>query len=233
MTDDQKMTCAEKMGYSKAFMDDLGKCNSFDSSTEDLFIVYDRTANGFHDIMTTVSKTLHNRVVELLVEVVSNDEDHSMDGKVIDICCGTGLVGVVLRKYGFIGIIDGQDGAQGMIDVASSSRNLQALPSDGYDILTTCYSLFPNHIQIESLKSLIDCVRVGGLLAINVHLDELDGLVSYNKNLLQQCAKLESDGVWKCVKDVNEDKACPRENYWAADLSSDYIPSKILIFKKL
>ena len=210
--------------------------------------VYDRIADGFHDVIKTVAKDLHNRVGKLLVEVVSIDEDHSMDSKVIDICCGTGLVGVALRKHGFTGIIDGQDGVQGMIAVASSlgiynkisccaivpGKDLSdALPSDEYDILTTCYSLFPNHIQIESLKSLIDCVRVGGLLAMNVHLDDLDGLVSYNERLLQLCAQLESDGVWKCVKDVIEDKANIRENYWATDVHTDYVPSKILIFKKL
>ena len=167
---------------------------------EDLQFVYKEWAAAYdHDndnLLGTVSQPLS---VQIFQEYI---KDKSL--RIIDVGCGTGLVGVELEKGGFSNF-DGIDISQEMIDIAKQrgysklfigSLN-DSLPCENneYDA-ALCVGVFTHgHVGSDRLDELVRIVKPGGIICFTVNEGVYDsyGFDSKIKNL-------ESTNIWKILE---------------------------------
>ena len=167
---------------------------------EDLQVVYKEWAAAYdHDndnLLGTVSQPLS---VQIFQEYI---KDKSL--RIIDVGCGTGLVGVELEKGGFSNF-DGIDISQEMIDIAKQrgysklfigSLN-DSLPCENneYDA-AFCVGVFTHgHVGSDRLDELVRIVKPGGIICFTVNEGVYDsyGFDSKIKNL-------ESTNIWKILE---------------------------------
>ena len=167
---------------------------------EDLQFVYKEWAAAYdHDndnLLGTVSQPLS---VQIFQEYI---KDKSL--RIIDVGCGTGLVGVELEKGGFSNF-DGSDISQEMIDIAKQrgysklfigSLN-DSLPCENneYDA-ALCVGVFTHgHVGSDRLDELVRIVKPGGIICFTVNEGVYDsyGFDSKIKNL-------ESTNIWKILE---------------------------------
>ena len=180
------------------FYDNLDLTHSHND--EDLQVVYKEWAPAYdHDndnLLGTVSQPLS---VQIFQEYI---KDKSL--RIIDVGCGTGLVGVELEKGGFSNF-DGIDISQEMIDIAKQrgysklfigSLN-DSLPCENneYDA-ALCVGVFTHgHVSSDRLDELIRIVKPGGIICFTVNEGVYDsyGFDSKIKNL-------ESTNIWKILE---------------------------------
>ena len=154
------------------FYDNLDLTHSHND--EDLQDVYKEWASAYdHDndnLLGTVSQPLS---VQIFQEYI---KDKSL--RIIDVGCGTGLVGVELEKGGFTNF-DGIDISQEMIDIAKQrgysklfigSLN-DSLPCENneYDA-AFCVGVFTHgHVGSERLDELVRIVKSGGIICFTIN----------------------------------------------------------------
>ena len=166
----------------------------------DLQVVYKEWAPAYdHDndnLLGTVSQPLS---VQIFQEYI---KDKSL--RIIDVGCGTGLVGVELEKGGFSNF-DGIDISQEMIDIAKQRDYAQlfigslnvSLPCENneYDA-ALCVGVFTHgHVGSNRLDELVRIVKPGGIICFTVNEGVYDsyGFDSKIKNL-------ESTNIWKILE---------------------------------
>ena len=180
------------------FYDNLDLTHSHND--EDLQVVYKEWAAAYdHDndnLLGTVSQPLS---VQIFQEYI---KDKSL--RIIDVGCGTGLVGVELEKGGFSNF-DGIDISQEMIDIAKQrgysklfigSLNV-SLPCENneYDA-ALCVGVFTHgHVGSNRLDELVRIVKPGGIICFTVNEGVYDsyGFDSKIKNL-------KSTNIWKILE---------------------------------
>ena len=180
------------------FYDNLDLTRSHND--EDLQDVYKEWAAAYdHDndnLLGTVSQPLS---VQIFQEYI---KDKLL--RIIDVGCGTGLVGVELEKSGFSNF-DGIDISQEMIDIAKQrgysklfigSLN-DSLPCENneYDA-ALCVGVFTHgHVGSNRLDELVRIVKPGGIICFTVNEGVYDsyGFDSKIKNL-------ESTNIWKILE---------------------------------
>ena len=180
------------------FYDNLDLTHSHND--EDLQVVYKEWAPAYdHDndnLLGTVSQPLS---VQIFQEYI---KDKSL--RIIDVGCGTGLVGVELEKGGFSNF-DGIDISQEMIDIAKQRGYAQlfigslnvSLPCENneYDD-ALCVGVFTHgHVGSNRLDELVRIVKPGGIVCFTVNEGVYDsyGFDSKIKNL-------ESTNIWKILE---------------------------------
>ena len=167
---------------------------------EDLQVVYKEWATAYdHDndnLLGTVSQPLSVQIFQAYIK------DKSL--RIIDVGCGTGLVGVELEKGGFSNF-DGIDISQEMIDIAKQRGYAQlfigslnvSLPCENneYDA-AFCVGVFTHgHVGSNRLDELVRIVKPGGIICFTVNEGVYDsyGFDSKIKNL-------ESTNIWKILE---------------------------------
>ena len=116
------------------------------------------------------------RLASLLNEFVVGSEI-----KVLDVGCGTGLVGECLVERGF-SQIDGLDFSPEMLAVARAKgiyrdlfcADLNAelgLPHGAYEAAICCGTFTHGHVGPDALDGILKLVKVGGVMACTVHRD--------------------------------------------------------------
>lgn len=108
------------------------------------------------------------------------------DFKVIDVGCGSGLVGTYMKQNGF-NHIDGTDISQGMLCEAYKSRAYNTLIGwqnlryplpfflhKQYDLTICCGVFALDFVEPESLQWLIQVTKPGGIIAMTTKTDYYD-----------------------------------------------------------
>jgi ubiquinone/menaquinone biosynthesis C-methylase UbiE len=175
---------------------DLSKTQNED----DLMNVYQKWAADYDDdndnLLGTVSQPMS---VQILQEYVKNKEL-----KIIDVGCGTGLVGRELERAGFVNF-DGIDISKEMIDIAKrrgysnlfiGSLNNKLPFTDGEYDAALCVGVFTHgHIGSDRLDELVRIVKPGGIICFTIN----EGVyASYGFN--SKIKRLESEHVWKVIE---------------------------------
>ena len=180
------------------FYDNLDLTHS--RNDEDLQDVYKEWASAYDydndHLLGTVSQPLS---VQIFQEYM---KDKSV--RIIDVGCGTGLVGVELEKSGFTNF-DGIDISQEMIDIAKQrgysklfigSLN-ESLPfkSNEYDA-AFCVGVFTHgHVGSDRLDELVRIVKPGGIICSTIN-EGVYELYGFNSKI----QKLESENVLKVLE---------------------------------
>ena len=103
------------------------------------------------------------------------------DGPVLDVGCGTGLVGEYLAAHGF-SAIDGLDFSPQMLAVAAQKAlyrelikaNLNGdldLPDQIYDAAISCGTFTHGHVGAGALDEILRLLKPGGVFACTIHRD--------------------------------------------------------------
>ncbi|HJL51391.1 MAG TPA: class I SAM-dependent methyltransferase [Arenicellales bacterium] len=167
---------------------------------DDLMNVYQKWAADYDDdndnLLGTVSQP---RSVQILQEYVRNKEL-----KIIDVGCGTGLVGRELERAGFSNF-DGIDISKEMIDIAKqrgysnlfigSLNDKLPFTDSEYDV-ALCVGVFTHgHVGSDRLNELVRIVKPGGIICFTIN----EGVyASYGFN--SKIERLESEHVWKVIE---------------------------------
>jgi len=118
-------------------------------------------------------------VVDLL-DAVAQRGNLGHDSRVLDACCGTGLVGRTLQERGYRQI-SGCDLSRPMLDQAQASRAYQHLHSQidltqplppallrHFDAVVCCGAFIPGHLPASALRGLVAMTRPGGVVVLSV-----------------------------------------------------------------
>ena len=158
---------------------------------------------GFHDPLKCAE--LANETVELTGKTAATAD-------VIDMGCGTGLVGKYLHDFGFRSIV-GVDASKGMLKEAEESKpgvhkelvelflgspatypeNLR----DRFDIVTASGILADNHLDNSVFEEFLLTLRKGGIACFATRTEYL---TKYGYG--EYMNKLESEGKWKKVQEI-------------------------------
>ena len=180
------------------FYDNLDLSNN--QNEGDLMNVYQEWAADYDDdndnLLGTVSQPMS---VQILQEYVKNKEL-----KIIDVGCGTGLVGRELERAGFSNF-DGIDISKEMIDIAKrrvysnlfiGSLNDKLPFADSEYDAALCVGVFTHgHVGSDRLDELARIVKPGGIICFTIN----EGVyASYGFN--SKIERLESEHVWKVIE---------------------------------
>lgn len=100
------------------------------------------------------------------------------DLKILDAGCGTGLVGIELKKFGYLHI-EGADFSQNMLDLiprdiykkirkVDLNKRLE-FESDIYDVIICVGTFTYGHVKANALDELIRITKNGGLICFTVN----------------------------------------------------------------
>jgi predicted TPR repeat methyltransferase len=141
---------------------------------------------------------------EIAVEAFAGEFPQN-GGAIIDVGCGTGLVGIELAQRGYSDI-DGVDISEGMLAKARATGVYRALitqdiekpsavPQASYDAVISVGSFGLGHLGPEAIPGLIAMARPGGLIVIFMNAEPygLDGYAAHIR-------ALETDGVWTVTR---------------------------------
>ncbi len=178
---------------------------SASQNEEELLDVYKKWASIYDkdndDLLGTVSQP---NSVQIFHKYIGDKNQ-----KIIDVGCGTGLVGLELQKLGYTNF-DGIDISKDMIDIAID-RGYKALflgnlndslpiESDSYDA-ALCVGVFTHgHVGPGRLKELSRIVKSDGLVCFTINEDVYE---SYGFDKAIQ--KLEVENVWKLLEFNKQD----------------------------
>ncbi len=173
---------------------------SASQNEEELLDVYKKWASIYdkdnNDLLGTVSQP--NSVQIFHKYIVDKNQ------KIIDVGCGTGLVGLELQKLGYTNF-DGIDISKDMIDIAidrgyqelflGNLNDSLPLENDSYDA-ALCVGVFTHgHVGPSRLKELSRIVKSDGLVCFTVNEDVYE---SYGFD--KEIQKLEVENVWKLLE---------------------------------
>ncbi len=136
--------------------------------------LYDEWANTYdEDLLNDLGYVAHFEAGSIFTELVSDTS-----APILDVACGTGLVGQYLRQRGYEQI-DGVDFSEGMLSLVGS-RNIyrrtwqhdftrSANLEDLYQAII-CVGLFSYNVpRISDMHNVVNCVEPGGLCVISVN----------------------------------------------------------------
>ena len=128
--------------------------------------------------------------------------------KIIDVGCGTGLVGKELSKLGYLNV-DGYDISPEMLKIAKKLGVYKELkqtdlnkrpftPTKSYDALICVGSFGYGALDPKAIKNLVALVRSGGMVFIFMNSEPFN-----SKNYQEYILKLEKQSLWS-VKSIDE-----------------------------
>jgi predicted TPR repeat methyltransferase len=146
-------------------------------STEESRALYDQWATSYDSDMATHEFTGPRLVAEAVSTHLSNTPP--FEAKILDAGCGSGAVGLALKKLFSYQIIDGLDISKGMLDIARKMgvyRELEIADltkrlkkEDGaYDAVVCCGMFTHGHLGPEVLEELVRVVKMEGVVAATV-----------------------------------------------------------------
>ena len=151
-----------------------GRLRAMYTNDKDKEQSYDEWANKYdNDLINELAYVAHIDAARIFSEL-----DVDREARILDVACGTGLVGEELSKLGF-SHIDGTDFSNGMIAVAQE-RGIygtlfrhdftEALPTPHQYDAVICVGLFSFSIpRIEHMHHVVNAVKPGGQCLITVN----------------------------------------------------------------
>ena len=180
-------------------------------TSEELLKYYQGWAdnNKYNKDMVDWNYTAPQEVVSILKKYALNK-----NFKILDAGCGTGLVGIELKKYGYLNI-EGVDFSQSMLDLVPQDiyRAIEKIDlnkslkfkDDMYDIVMCVGTFTYGHVKPKALDELIRIIKNRGLICFTIN----EGIY-------------EEYGFDKKIKELSNNKSWNVKEFF----KSDYITTK-------
>lgn len=178
----------------------LSKLGQYEAENRATKPLYDEWAQTYeHDLLVNLGYTAHKIAAAALADILIN-----RTAGIIDIGCGTGLVGQELAHVGFT-TIDGIDISTDMLSHAKDKsvyRNLLTGDMNGrttigdatYDAAICAGSFAPGHLGPESHAEFIRIVKPGSPIVIF-----MNGVHFHNDGYEAHIKALEDLGLWQVI----------------------------------
>ena len=129
--------------------------------------------NQYNKDMVDWNYTAPKETVSILKKYVFNK-----NSKILDAGCGTGLVGIELKKYGYSNI-EGVDFSQNMLDLAPQSiyKKIEKVDlnkplkfkANMYDVVMCVGTFTYGHVKSKALDELIRIIKNRGLICFTIN----------------------------------------------------------------
>ena len=171
---------------------------------------------------------------EYIVNLLASLKEEAGDLKIIDLSnrnaqildagCGTGLVGIMLKKKGYNNI-HGCDLSEGMVEKARSTgaydileskidltRTNEAYEDNQYDVTVCCGVFTLGHVPPTAMSELIRITKPGGLIITSTRKSYYD-----STNFQEVCDTYQQQGKVKLAKHIKDGPYIAEEgaHYWA------------------
>eukprot|EP00349_Pseudokeronopsis_sp_Brazil_P004190 CAMPEP_0202965590 /NCGR_PEP_ID=MMETSP1396-20130829/9510_1 /ASSEMBLY_ACC=CAM_ASM_000872 /TAXON_ID= /ORGANISM="Pseudokeronopsis sp., Strain Brazil" /LENGTH=278 /DNA_ID=CAMNT_0049688349 /DNA_START=239 /DNA_END=1075 /DNA_ORIENTATION=- len=174
---------------------------------EHLVEQYNETAENYEQIYLRVGFNDPQKCAELAFEAISENKETA---KILDVGCGTGLVGKYLGEFGVVNI-DGIDGSSGMLAKANEKqvyKSLQeffittpeAFPEQytaQYDVVVASGVFAEGHLDNTGFDVIMKACKVGGVHRVR---DSCQYLSEYGYQ--NKINELTEQGQWELVKEI-------------------------------
>ena len=180
-------------------------------TSEELLKYYQDWAvnNKYNKDMVNWNYTAPQKAVSILKKYAFNK-----NFRILDAGCGTGLVGIELKKYGYSNI-EGVDFSQSMLDLVPQSvyKKIEKIDlnqpikfkNNMYDVLMCVGTFTYGHVKPKALDELIRITKNGGLICFTIN----EGIY-------------EEYGFDKKIKELSDNKSWNVKEFF----KSDYITTK-------
>jgi len=167
------------------------------SATDDAHAVYEAWAADYeNDLVAGYGYNAHLLSAQALAEACAN-----RNARVLDLGCGTGLVGQALTEHGFNNI-DGFDASEKMLEQARPKgiyrqlmigdiRAPNALTADSYDAAIAVGVFGGGHVGPGDLEYFVRPVRAGGAIVLYAN-----GIPFVADDYASHLRRLEQAGLW-------------------------------------
>ena len=144
--------------------------------------------------------------------------------QILDSGCGTGLVGMALRRKGYNNV-DGFDLSYGMVEEAEKTeayrsltggcdmtKRIEAYPDNCYDAAISCGVFTLGHVPPTAIEEMIRITKPGGLVVVSTRKSYYD-----STDFQGVCDRLESENKAKLVSSIIDGPYIAEEgaHYWA------------------
>ena len=190
---------------------------------------YDKWAVAYNHDVSNEEYAGPKYIVNFLAEVKSDNGLKTIDAsdrniEVLDAGCGTGLVGIVLKKKGYQKV-DGFDLSEGMVEKAQGTGAYNVLESgidltkknevyedNQYDATVCCGVFTLGHVPPTALSELIRITKPGGWVVVSTRKSYYD-----STNFQEVCDRYQQEGKVKLVSHVKDSPYIAEEgaHYWA------------------
>ena len=180
-------------------------------TTEEIMKYYDEWGkkNKYDQDMVAWNYTGPKEAVEVFIKYAQNKEI-----RILDAGCGTGLVGIELKKYSYINI-DGADLSKKLLDLVPAGyyRNLEQIDlnkpikadNNQYDAILCVGTFTFGHVKAHTLHEFIRITKNKGLICFTI-----------NEGIYKEY------GFDKKIKELSDNKQWEVKEFF----KSDYIASK-------
>jgi len=149
---------------------------------------------------------------------------HNPEIEILDSGCGTGLVGLALRRKGYSNI-DGFDLSHGMVQAAEKteayrnltggcdmSQRIEAYPDNHYDATVSCGVFTLGHVPPTALEEMIRVTKPGGLVVVSTRKSYYD-----STDFQEVCDRMQAENKVLLVSSIIDGPYIAEEgaHYWA------------------
>ncbi|NWH70533.1 MET27 protein, partial [Piaya cayana] len=161
--------------------------------------------------------------------------------RVLDVCCGTGLVARELQRHGFSSP-DGVDGSEEMLCLARASGLYRELwpcilgseplpmPAGRYDAVTVVGALGEGQVPSAAITELLRVTRPGGLLCMTTRSNPSN--LRYKAKLEAMLERLENQGAWEKVLAQEEERWERATSEEESTQGTGYISGVVYLYRK-
>jgi len=172
---------------------------------------YNELCSHYEEVYLTAGWHDPLKCAELAKEVIG---DKAAEATVLDMGCGTGLVGQYLKERGFVNIV-GVDASKGMLERAAEKSAYTELKElflglpdtfpreyhNRFEVVTGSGILADNHLDNKVFEEMLLALKQGGYAVFATRTQYLTqyGYGPYMK-------ELEEKGRWKLIKEITFDR---------------------------
>ncbi len=205
---------------SKSGFDAIQEALALRGQPEQISSFYDKWASSYDSDVQLEDYVGPERISRCLERYLDSDE--ARRSPILDVGCGTGRVGLALRRRGFVHI-EGVDLCHAMVAKARETGAYRVLRSgcdlnEGlrealgrlYHATLACGLFTTGHVQPPTLARLVEVTQPGGLIVVSTR-------KSYcmNTGFPEICAGLENAGVLSILDRIDDDYLAEEgAHYW-------------------
>ncbi|KAM6995251.1 methyltransferase-like protein 27 [Tautogolabrus adspersus] len=228
--------CCRSVNDMKAFLQ-----SSKNLDPQERMTFYDSWAPTYEQDSEAINYSAPNMVVDFLN---SNLPGSREDVKVLDVACGSGLVGKLMSELGFRNFV-GVDGSKGMLELAAQSGLYQDLrlallgteplpaQTGAFDLVVIVGALRDGFVPVSVIRELWQAAKPGGYVCMSrVDLKSESG-EKYKLCMKRELQQMEEEGLWTRVStgQMNKYMMNVYHNY-KEDENEPYLDGTMYLYRK-